>query len=106
MKKVINAPERVVEDKLHPPEHVLDDPLGRVDDFLHLLFSSLSERGLDRFLRPLLGPRYGLLPPAVEPLTLLLVHLRLVAAPEPPAVLELLAVIPESCRQASEVGCA
>src|SRR5215207_7185246 len=88
---------------LHPPEHVLDDPLGRVDDFLHLLFSSLSERGLDCFLRPLLGPRDGLLPPAVEPLTLLLVHLRLVAAPEPPAVLELLTVLPEPCRQAGEV---
>src|ERR687898_1535178 len=87
----------------HPPEHVLDDPLGRVDDFLHLSVSSLSERGLDRFLRPLLGPRNGLLPPAVEPLTLLLVHLRFVAAPEPPAVLELLAVLPEPCRQASEV---
>src|SRR5215210_9064124 len=99
-------PDQAAVGQLHPPEHVLDDPLGRVDDFLHLLFSSLSERGLDRFLGPLLGPRDGLFPPAVEPLPFLLVHLRLVTAPEPPAVLELLAVLPEPCRQASEVGCA
>src|SRR5918993_2134498 len=99
-------PDQAAVGQLHPPEHVLDDPLGRVDDFLHLLFSSLSERGLDRFLSPLLGPCYGLFPPAVEPLTFLLVHLRLVAAPQPPPALELLAVLPEPCRQASEVGCA
>src|SRR5919112_6211603 len=98
-------PDQAAVGQLHPPEHVLDDPFGRVDDFLHLLFSSLSERGLDRFLRPLLGPCYGLLPPAVEPLPFLLVHLRLVATPQPPAVLELLAVLPEPCCQASEVGC-
>src|SRR5215211_790282 len=96
-------PEQAAVGQLHPPEHVLDDPLGRVDDFLHLLYSSLCERGLDRFLRPLLGPRDGLFPPAVEPLSLPLVHLRLVAAPEPPAVLELLAVLPEACSQAGEV---
>src|SRR5215211_9174988 len=65
--------------------------------------SLLSERGLDRFLRPLRGPRDGLFPPAVEPLALLLVHLRLVAAPEAPPVLELLAVLPETGRQAGEV---
>src|SRR5918992_2171202 len=99
-------PDQAAVGKLHPPEHVLDDPLGRVDDFLHLSVSSLSERGFDRSLRPLLGPCYGLFPPAVEPLSLLLVHLRLVAASEPPAVLELLAVLPEPCRQPSEVGCA
>src|SRR5215204_5279947 len=97
-------PDQAAVGQLHPPEHVLDDPLGRVDDFLHLLFSSLSERGLDRFLRPLLGPRYGLLPPAVEPFPFLLVHLRLVTAPQTPPVLELLAVLPEPCRQASEVS--
>src|SRR5215217_4849608 len=55
-----NHPDQAAVGKLHPPEHVLDDPLGRVDDFLHLSVSSLSERGLDRFLRPLLGPCYGL----------------------------------------------
>src|ERR687890_664284 len=99
-------PDQAAVGQLHPPEHVLDDPLGRVDDFLHLLFSSLSERGLDRFLCPLLGPCYGLFPPSVEPFSFLLVHLRLVAAPQPPPVLELLAVLPEPCRQASEVGCA
>src|SRR5215217_6174432 len=101
-----NHPDQAAVGQLHPPEHVLDDPLGRVDDFLHLLFSSLSERRLDRFLSPLLGPCYSLFPPAVEPLPFLLVHLRLVPAPEPPAVLELLTVLPEPCRQASEVGCA
>src|SRR5215218_5637722 len=101
-----NHPDQAAVGQLHPPEHVLDDPLGRVDDFLHLLLSSLSERRLDRFLSPLLGPCYSLFPPAVEPLPFLLVHLRLVTAPEPPAVLELLTVLPEPCRQASEVGCA
>src|SRR5215203_5982595 len=57
-------PDQAAVGQLHPPEHVLDDPLGRVDDFLHLLFSSLSERRLDRFLSPLLGPCYSLFPPA------------------------------------------
>src|SRR5918998_4937995 len=98
-----NHPDQAAVGTLHPPEHVLDGPLGRVDDFLHLFVPSLGERGLDRFLSPLLGPSYGLLPPAVEPFPFLLVHLRFVAAPEPPAVLELLAVLPEPCRQTSEV---
>src|ERR671910_496149 len=29
-------PDQAAVGQLHPPEHVLDDPLGRVDDFLHL----------------------------------------------------------------------
>src|SRR5829696_28560 len=60
--------------------------------------SLLRERGLYRFLRPLLGPRDGLFPPAVEPLALLLAHLRLVAAPETPPALEFLLVRPEPRR--------
>src|SRR5215208_322895 len=97
-------PEQASVGPLHPPEHVLDDPLGRVDDFLHLPVSSLGERRLDRFLRPLLGPGDGFLPPAVEPLPLLLIHLRLVAAPEPPPALELLLVTPEASREPREVS--
>src|SRR5215210_5841876 len=64
---------------------------------------SLGERGLDRFLRPLLGPGDGLFPPAVEPLALLLVHLGLVAAPETPPALELLLVSPEPCGEPGQV---
>src|SRR5918994_2788788 len=90
---------------LHAAEHLLDDPLWRIDDLLHLFpFLSSGERGLDRFLSPLLGPRYGLFPPAVEPLALLLVHLRLVAAPETPPALRLLAIFPEADRKPSQVS--
>src|SRR5918993_3353449 len=90
---------------LHAAEHLLDDPLWRVDDLLHLFpFLSSGERGLDRFLSPLLGPRYGLFPPAVEPLALLFVHLRLVAAPETPPALELLLILPEPGRESSQVS--
>ena len=39
----------------------------------------------------------------VEPLSLLLVHRRLVAAPEPPAVLELLAILPEARSEPCEI---
>src|SRR5215204_5240004 len=66
--------------------------------------SLLSERGLDRFLRPLLGTGDGLFPPAVEPLALLLVHLRLVAAPETPPVLELFLIAPEPYGEAGQVS--
>src|SRR5215203_5279413 len=76
-------------------------PSGALMTFF--IYSSLSQRRLDRFLGPVLGPSKGLLPARVEPFSLLLVHLRLVAAPEPPAVLELLAILPEPGRQPREV---
>src|SRR5215211_1517162 len=76
---------------------------GALMTFFICSLSSSGERGLDRFLRPLLGACYGLFPPAVEPLALLLVHLRLVAAPETPPALELLLVLPEPGRKPGQV---
>src|SRR5918997_6484344 len=101
-----NHPDQARVRQLHPPQHLVDDPLGRVDDFLHVSLSSvcrLGERGLDGFLGPILGPGYGLLPPAVEPLALLLAHLRLVAAPETPPALDLVAVLPEADREPGKI---
>ena len=46
MKKIINAPERVVDDmlrgmgKAHAAQHIVDDPLGCVDDLLHFFLSA------------------------------------------------------------------
>src|SRR5215213_10079543 len=76
---------------------------GALMTFFICSLSLLRERGLDRFLRPLLGPCDGLFPPAVEPLALLLVHLWLVAAPETPPALELLLILPEPGREPGKV---
>src|SRR3712207_2134311 len=72
--------------------------------FIFFLSTPSGQRRLDGFLGPVLGPGQSLLPAPVEPLSLLLTHLRLVAAPEPPPILELLPVVPEANREPGEIG--
>src|SRR3990170_3300295 len=78
---------------------------GSLMSFFILILSrlSLGQRGLDGLLGPVLGAGDGLLPPAVEPLALLLAHLRLVAATQAPPGLELVLVLPEAGREPGEV---
>ncbi len=55
------------------------------------------------FADPVLRSLEGLLPLSVQPFALFLTHLRFVAAPELPLVLELLAALPESGSQPRQV---
>src|SRR5215217_450695 len=88
------------------PRHISSTTLSGtlITFFIFFLSRKVSgQRRLDGLLCPVLGPVEGFLPAPIEPLALLLAHLRLVAAPEPPPVLKLLAVLPEAGREPCQV---